>query len=46
MSESFGAGLRRRREDRQVSLTTIVEQTKIKQSLLEGLERDVLSGWD
>ena len=45
MPESFGARLRRQRERRQVSLTAIAEQTKIKQSLLEGLERDEVVHW-
>jgi len=45
MDESFGAGLRQRREKQQIALSTIAEQTKIKLSLLEGLERDDLSRW-
>jgi transcriptional regulator with XRE-family HTH domain len=45
MSESFGARLRQRRERQQVALTTIAAQTKIKVSLLEGLERDDMSHW-
>lgn len=45
MSESFGARLRQRREDRQIPLTSIAEETKIKVSLLEGLERDDVSHW-
>jgi len=45
MCESFGAGLRQRREEQQIALSTIAEQTKIKQSLLEGLERDDISRW-
>ena len=45
MSESFGARLRQRREKQQIALTTIAEQTKIKLSLLEALERDDLSRW-
>ena len=45
MSESFGARLRQRREEQQISLSTIAEQTKIKQSLLEALERDDVSHW-
>jgi len=45
MSDSFGARLRQQREQRQISLTTIAEQTKIKMSLLEGLERDDISQW-
>jgi cytoskeletal protein RodZ len=45
MYESFGAGLRQRREEQQISLSTIAEQTKIKLSLLEGLERDDVSRW-
>jgi transcriptional regulator with XRE-family HTH domain len=45
MLESFGARLRERREQQQISLSTIAEQTKIKQSLLEALERDDVSHW-
>jgi GAF domain-containing protein len=45
MSESFGALLRQRREGRQITLATIAEQTKIKLSLLEELERDDVSRW-
>ena len=45
MLESFGARLRQRREERQIALSTIAEQTKIKLSLLEGLERDDVSHW-
>jgi transcriptional regulator with XRE-family HTH domain len=45
MPESFGARLRRQREQQNVPLGTIAEQTKIKVSLLEALERDDLSRW-
>ena len=45
MCDSFGAGLRQRREEQQIALSTIAEQTKIKLSLLEGLERDDMSRW-
>ena len=45
MPESFGARLRQRRELQKIALTTIAEQTKIKVSLLEGLERDDVSHW-
>jgi transcriptional regulator with XRE-family HTH domain len=45
MSESFGARLRQRREERQIALTSIAEETKIKVTLLEGLERDDVSHW-
>ena len=45
MPESFGARLRQRRERQQIALTAIAEQTKIKVSLLEGLERDDVSRW-
>ena len=45
MPESFGARLRQRREERNILLSTIAEQTKIKLSLLDALERDDLSGW-
>ncbi len=45
MPESFGARLRQRREDQQIALSTIAEQTKIKQSILDALERDDVSQW-
>lgn len=45
MLESFGARLRQRREQQRVTLATIAEQTKIKLSLLEGLERNDVSQW-
>jgi transcriptional regulator with XRE-family HTH domain len=45
MPDSFGARLRERREHQQVALSTIAEQTKIKVSLLEALERDDVSHW-
>ena len=45
MPESFGARLRQQRERQQTTLATIAEQTKIKLSLLEALERDDVSRW-
>src|SRR5712692_10431998 len=45
MPDSFGARLRQRREQQQIALTTIAEQTKIKLSLLDALERDDVSHW-
>jgi transcriptional regulator with XRE-family HTH domain len=45
MPESFGARLRRQREQQNIALVTIAEQTKIKVSLLEALERDDVSRW-
>lgn len=45
MSDSFGARLRQRRERQEIALSTIAEQTKIKLSLLEALERDDVSHW-
>ena len=45
MDSSFGDRLRLQREQRQIALTTIADQTKIKLSLLEALERDDLSHW-
>ena len=45
MPESFGARLRQRRERQDIALATIAEQTKIKLSLLEALERDDVSHW-
>jgi transcriptional regulator with XRE-family HTH domain len=45
MPETFGTRLRERREQQQISLSTIAEQTKIKLSLLEALERGDVSHW-
>jgi GAF domain-containing protein len=45
MLEKLGARLRQRREQQQIALSTIAEQTKIKLSLLEELERDDVSHW-
>ena len=45
MTSSFGARLRQQREERGIALSLIAGQTKIKMSLLEGLERDDLAHW-
>jgi len=45
MNSTFGTRLRLQREEHQIPLATIAEQTKIKLSLLEGLERDDVSRW-
>jgi hypothetical protein len=45
MPESFGVRLRQQRERQRIALATISEQTKIKLSLLEELERDDVSHW-
>jgi transcriptional regulator with XRE-family HTH domain len=45
MDLSFGARLRLARERRQVTLTVVAAETKIKASLLEDLERDDISHW-
>lgn len=45
MRDDFGGRLRRRREEKGVSLAAIAEQTKIKASLLEALERNDVSQW-
>jgi transcriptional regulator with XRE-family HTH domain len=45
MDRSFGSRLREQRERRQVQLSAIADATKIKASLLEGLERDDLTYW-
>ena len=45
MTSTFGERLRLQREGRQISLTAVAEQTKIKLSLLEALERNDLSHW-
>src|SRR5512142_1014534 len=45
MDGSFGARLRQRREEQSIPLSAIAEQTKIKASLLEALERDDVSRW-
>jgi transcriptional regulator with XRE-family HTH domain len=45
MTSTFGERLRLQREQKQISLTAVAEQTKIKFSLLEALERDDISHW-
>ena len=45
MDSSLGARLRLQREQRQVALSDIAAETKIRLSLLEGLERDDVSRW-
>ncbi len=45
MDSSFGARLRAHREQQQVALSAISSDTKIKLSMLEGLERDDVSHW-
>lgn len=45
MDLSFGTRLRLQRERQQVALDDIAERTKIKRSLLEGLERGDLAYW-
>lgn len=45
MADTFGARVRKHREQQGISLETIAQQTKIKTSLLEGLERGDVSQW-
>ena len=45
MLETLGARLRQRREQQGIALRTIADETKIKLSLLEALERDDISQW-
>lgn len=45
MPAGLGARLRQRREEQGIALRTIADDTKIKLSLLEGLERDDLTHW-
>ena len=45
MVGSFGPRLREERERKELSLQAIADETKIKISLLEGLEQDDLSYW-
>ena len=45
MKASFGTRLRQQRERRGIELAVIAEQTKIKRSLLDALERDDLKYW-
>src|SRR5258708_2746727 len=45
MPDTFGARVRQHREQRGISLAEIAERTKIKASMLEGLERDDVSQW-
>jgi hypothetical protein len=45
MHQTFGARLRSQRERQEIALSVIAEQSKIRVSLLDGLERDDLSQW-
>jgi transcriptional regulator with XRE-family HTH domain len=45
MPESFGARLRQQREKRGIAIQALAKQTRIKEALLEALERDDLSQW-
>jgi hypothetical protein len=45
MPDTFGARLRRQREQRQIPLSTIADQTKISISILQGLEADDVARW-
>jgi hypothetical protein len=45
VDESFGRGLRRERERRQIALASIAENTKINVSLFHDLERDDVTRW-
>src|SRR5579884_1867277 len=45
MSETLGGRLRKQREQRNISLSAIAEETKIGLPLLEALERDDVSRW-
>jgi hypothetical protein len=45
MPDSYGARLRQQREERGIALGAIAKQTRIKETLLEALERDDLSQW-
>ena len=45
MPENYGARLRQQREERGIALAAIAKQTRIKETLLEALERDDLSLW-
>ena len=45
MDLTLGARLRARREQQQVALAAIAEETKISVALLEGLERDDVTRW-
>jgi hypothetical protein len=45
MELTLGTRLRQHRERRQISLAAISDETKIKLSLLDGLERDDVSQW-
>ena len=45
LEATFGARLRRRREEQSISLDTIAERTKIKASLFDELERGDASHW-
>jgi transcriptional regulator with XRE-family HTH domain len=44
-SPGFGPRLRAHREERRITLGAVAESIKVKASLLEGLERNDVSGW-
>ena len=45
MQDSFGARMRQHRERQGIAIAFIADRTKLKSSLIEGLERDDISGW-
>jgi transcriptional regulator with XRE-family HTH domain len=45
MADSFGARLRQHREQQQITLNVIADETKINMARLEALERDDVSTW-
>jgi hypothetical protein len=45
MQDSFGARMRQHRERQGITIAFIADRTKLKASLIEGFERDDISGW-
>jgi hypothetical protein len=45
MQDKFGARMRQHREQQGISIASIADRTKLKASVIEGLERDDISHW-
>jgi hypothetical protein len=45
MQDTFGARMRQHRERQGITIAFIADRTKLKASLIEGFERDDISGW-
>lgn len=45
MQDSFGARMRQHRERQGITIAFVADRTKLKASLIDGFERDDISGW-